>query len=80
MGEDMEQTALQLLRELFADDAPWSLSDWVYHVRSKAAKSGDNFEGSSWEHPHVLRYTNLLERCEKLLAKTKRLETKEQGQ
>lgn len=32
------------------------LEDKVYDVRDRAMTSGDSFEGSSWDHPAVLKF------------------------
>ncbi len=69
-----DNEALNLLRELFDESAPWSLGDWIYDVRSRAMDNG-MWEGSSWDHPDVKRYGDLLERCEALLKSSRDRDT-----
>lgn len=72
LGGDMDWKQLALeqhkaLKALFDSEAPWSLEDWVYNVRESADFS--DHEGSSWEHPDVVQYSNALEACEAVIAK-----------
>lgn len=43
------------------------LCDYIYHVREAAVGSGDGFEGSSWDHPRVLKFSEAVTRLEEEL-------------
>jgi len=36
------------------------IEDYIYNVRARAAESGDKFEGSSWDHPKVKKFSDIL--------------------
>jgi len=44
-----------------------SIGDFIYNIRERALDS--EFEGNSWDHPRVIRYSNAVERLKEELKK-----------
>lgn len=45
----------------------FSIEDMVYHVRERAAESGDNYVGNSWMHPKVVRFSEVVTTLKKAI-------------
>jgi len=53
-------TLVEALAYLFDE---FHLEDKVYDVRARAVENGEPFEGNSWDHPAVLKFS---EACQTL--------------
>lgn len=53
------------IRVLVTDEC---LGDWVYDVRERALSDDESYEGSSWDHPRVQRFSEACKALEDWLA------------
>lgn len=61
----------ELLEAMKTIDRLNPLGDAIYQVRSRAAESGDGFEGNTWEHPDVIAYGKAVETVKAAIAEEK---------
>lgn len=40
------------------------LGDFIYNIRDRVNSSGERFEGSSWDHPRVKRFSDAVKALE----------------
>lgn len=67
---EREQEELRVLRRKMKELQPVlkylldeiHVADWVYQIRERADLTG--YEGSSWEHPDVVRFGNMMKALE----------------
>ena len=60
MNEELRKAIDDLLNK-------FHLEDYVYNIREQASGSEDGFEGNSWDHPDVLRFSEIVTTLKKAI-------------
>jgi hypothetical protein len=60
MNEELRKAIDDLLNK-------FHLGDFVYDIRSRASESGERYEGRSWDHPDVKRFSEVVTILEKAI-------------